>query len=90
MIRRRASPSTSSSPRNVRLGTAEGSNRGQANVYLDGTYVTTVDLYAASPVARYVALHGNWAANESHTLTVEVAGTAGRPAIDIDSFVLLY
>jgi hypothetical protein len=52
--------------------------------------VTTVDLYAASPVARYIAIHGNWAANESHTLAVEVVGTAGRPTIDVDSFVLLY
>jgi hypothetical protein len=75
---------------NVAWVAAEGANRGQARIYLDGAYVTTVDLYASAPVARYVAVHGNWSANESHTLAVEVVGTAGRPAIDIDSFVLLY
>jgi hypothetical protein len=75
---------------NVAWVAVQNSDRGQAKVYLDGTYVTTVDLYSASPVARYIALHGNWAANESHTLAIEVVGTPGRPTIDIDSFVLLY
>ncbi len=75
---------------NVAWVAAQAADRGQANIYLDGAFVTTVDLYSASPVARYVALHGNWAANETHTIAVEVVGTTGRPTIDIDSFVLLY
>jgi hypothetical protein len=75
---------------NVAWVAVQNQDRGQANVYLDDNFVTTVDLYSATPVARYIALHGNWPANESHKLTIQVVGTVGRPTIDIDSFVLLY
>ena len=75
---------------NVAWVSSAAPNRGQANVFVDDVYATTIDLYSATVVPKYVALHGNWGANETHKLTIEVVGTAGRPAVDIDSFVLLY
>jgi len=69
--------------------TTKAPNRGQAHVYLDGTYRGVWELGAASTTARVAALTANWANNGTHTLKIVVAGTAGRPAIDVDSFVVL-
>lgn len=71
------------------LGTMD-SNRGVANVWLDGTKIATLDLYSATVRARTALL--SWAVDPSvtHDLCVEVVGTIGRPTIDIDGFALLY
>jgi hypothetical protein len=64
-------------------------NRGQAYVYVDGGYAGTLDLYSASTVARKVVFSRNWSSSAAHTLEVRVAGTANRPTIDVDAFVVL-
>ena len=64
-------------------------NRGEANVYLDGQYQFTVDEYAASTAARSLVVVGNWSTVAQHTLTLEVVGTSGRPSVDVDSFIVL-
>ena len=74
--------------RNVAWVAPVAANRGQANVYLDGTYVKTIDLYSASTVARRVVF-GQAVGSGSHTLTVYVAGTSGRPWVDVDEFAEL-
>jgi len=64
-------------------------NRGKAYVYVDGVYVQTLDLYAATTTARKVVFSRSWPSSAAHTITVQVVGTAGRPAIDVDAFAVL-
>ena len=75
---------------NVAWVASRGANRGQANLYLDGTFQTTIDLYSPSTAARSLVAVGNTIGSGIHTLKVEVVGTSGRPTVDVDSFVVLY
>lgn len=67
--------------------TTRGPGRGRAKIYVDGGYVTTIDLYRASLQQRYVAWQTSWAATGPHTVKVVVVGTAGRPRVDLDGFL---
>ncbi len=58
-------------------------------MYVDGTYVQTVDLYSSSTLSRQVVFSKSWATSGSHTLEVRVLGTSGRPRVDVDAFVVL-
>ncbi len=62
--------------------------RGQAKVYVDGVYVTTVDLYTASGEPRRIVFSRSWSTSGTHTLEIRVVGTSGRPRVDIDTFVV--
>jgi hypothetical protein len=68
---------------------ATASNRGVANVWVDGTYAGTVDSYSASTNIARGVLTRNWSTSGAHTVQVQVVGTAGRPTIDVDAFVAL-
>jgi hypothetical protein len=63
--------------------------RGKADVYVDGTLATTVDLYAATSQARMIVFSHSWATSASHTLQIRVKATSGRPRVDIDTFVVV-
>jgi uncharacterized delta-60 repeat protein len=66
------------------------SNRGQAEVWLDGRKVATVDLFSATAQARRLVYAANGLdPSVTHTLQVKVLGTAGRPRVDVDAFVVL-
>jgi subtilisin len=75
--------------RSVSWITTRGPKRGKARVYVDGALVTTVDLYAASNQFRWVAFSQSWSSAGSHQLRIEVRGTAGRPRVDLDAFVVV-
>jgi hypothetical protein len=75
--------------RNVGWVAPTASNRGQAYIYVDGVWVKTIDLYSATTVAKKVVFTRDFAASSSHTLTVKVLGTSGRPTVDVDAFVVL-
>jgi hypothetical protein len=64
-----------------------GPTKGKAKVYLDGTLVATIDLYASTYRSQRVVWTRNFASIGKHTVTVNVAGTAHRPRIDVDAFV---
>jgi hypothetical protein len=66
----------------------KGPTRGKAKVYLDGQYVKTVDLYARHFDARNRLFTKSFADSGSHTLTIKVVGTRGRPVVSIDEFVV--
>jgi beta-N-acetylhexosaminidase len=68
---------------------AQGPARGSAAVYIDGTYRTTVSLYAPSFHARRIVYARHWSANGSHTITIVNLGTAGHPRVDVDAFIRL-
>ena len=69
-------------------------SRGQAEVYLDGTRVATVDLYSASGKSRVVVFSkGGLDPSATHTLEVRALGTRNTAStnkrIDLDAFVVL-
>jgi hypothetical protein len=63
-----------------------GPTRGKAKVYLDGTYVKTVDLRRGEFRARANVFETGWKTSGQHRLTIEVVGTRGRPMVAIDEF----
>ena len=70
------------------------SNRGRADVYVDGTKVATVDLYAASEQSRQVVFSlAGLDPSVSHTLEVRVLGTKNAASsgkrVDVDALVVL-
>ena len=65
-----------------------GPTRGKAYVYLDGTLLITVDTYSSSFRARRV-LQTIFTSDRSHTITVRVLGTSGRPWVAADAFFVL-
>ncbi len=76
--------------RNVAWVASKGPSRGQARVYIDGTYVTTVDLYSETASSRRVVFARKWSTPAHHTLEVRVVGTAEHPRVDVDAFVVLH
>lgn len=66
-----------------------GPTRGKAKVYVDGTYVKTVNLYRRTFDARATLFRTGWKAAGEHTLTIVVVGTKGRPMVAIDDFVVV-
>ena len=65
------------------------STGGQANAYVDGTFVGTVDLYNATLDARSIVFSRFWTAPGTHTITLSVVGTTGRPRFDVDAFAAI-
>jgi hypothetical protein len=73
-----------------------GSNRGKAEVWLDGEKVRTVDLYAPTAEPRKIIFSGAWPFMDplsTHTLEIRVLGaknasSSGR-RVDVDAFVVL-
>ena len=66
-----------------------GPDRGKARVYVDGALVQTVDLQASTLVPATIVFRRSWSSSSSHSIRVEIAGTAGRPRVDVDGFVVL-
>lgn len=64
----------------------KGPTRGKARIYIDGTYVRTVDLYASSYRAVNTVWSRSWTDSAKHVLVIKVVGTAGRPTVAIDAF----
>jgi hypothetical protein len=62
---------------------------GQVKVFVDGSYVVTIDTYAASTAYRWVAYSRTFSSYGSHTVKLVVVGTAGRPKVVLDAFTLL-
>jgi hypothetical protein len=61
-------------------------DRGRAAIYVNGAYVTTVDLYAASQQPWAIAWSKTWAISATRTIEIRVLGTPGRPKIEVDGF----
>ena len=65
-----------------------GPSRGWANVYVNGTLVTSVNLHAATTAHRRVLFSTSWSTAASRTVTIRISGTAGHPRGDVDAFVV--
>ena len=63
---------------------------GKLDILLDGVRVRTIDLGATSVSApRSIVWSSTWAASGPHSVAIVVRGTAGRPAVDLDAFLIL-
>ena len=68
----------------------QGPSRGRANVYLDGNFVTQVDLYASSTRYRQIVFSHSLAGFGNHTLRIDVLGApASRPQVNIDALLIV-
>ena len=65
------------------------STRGVADVYVDGIYAATVDLYSATSLSRSIVFRRQWSTSAAHTLQLRLKGTVGRPRVDVDAFVIV-
>jgi hypothetical protein len=74
--------------RSVELVSRKGPARGKAHIYINGVLKAAVDLYASSYQNQRVVWTGSWSSSATRTITVRVAGTAGRPRVDLDAFVV--
>jgi hypothetical protein len=65
-----------------------GPKRGKAKVYLDGVLVKTVDCYAKTITTKRIVFATDLTPGP-HELRIVVAGTSGRPRVDVDGFVVI-
>lgn len=63
-------------------------DRGIAQVRVDGILVATIDLAGLS-TTRTLVFSKTWSTAGTRTISVRVLGTNGRPAVDVDAFVVL-
>jgi hypothetical protein len=70
--------------------TTKASNRGKAEVWVDGVLKATIDTYSSTTKYRQLAYQTSWSANGSHKIMIKVLGTSGRPRVDFDSFLKAY
>ncbi|HYO43228.1 MAG TPA: hypothetical protein VES19_08535 [Candidatus Limnocylindrales bacterium] len=70
------------------LVTTRGRERGVAWIYVNGSLKAKVDLYSATTRYRQVVWQTSWAGT-APTIKVVVAGTSGRPRVDLDAFAIL-
>ena len=64
-----------------------GPDRGEAQIYVNGSLLTNVDLYSPTAGAQRVVWVGTWTTTSERKVTIRVAGTTGRPRIDLDALV---
>ncbi len=76
--------------RSVAWVATKSPTRGKAEVWLDGVKRATVDLRSATTQRRkLVFVRDGLNPSVSHKLEIKVLGTAGRPRVDVDAFVVL-
>ena len=62
--------------------------RGRAEVYIDGLLASTIDLRTTTSLPRRVVFNKTWSIPGTHTIKIVVLGTAGRPRVDLDAFLV--
>jgi sugar lactone lactonase YvrE len=70
------------------LGTLARS-RGKVKIYVNGTYVATVDCYRSTTLYRAIVWQKTWTTSATRTIKIVVVGTSGRPRVDLDAFVVV-
>ncbi len=76
--------------RAVAFVTTKRPDGGKVKVYIDGTYVKTIDLAAGSTGFRQIAYSRAWSTTGTHRLRlVVVGGAAGQARVDVDALAVL-
>ena len=73
--------------RAVAFVSTKARTRGKAKIYVDGVYVALIDLKSTTTKYHQIVWQTSWATSGSHTVTVKVVGTSGRPRVDADAFL---
>ena len=76
-----------STGRTVAWVSRKGPTRGKAEIFVNGTKVATVDLYASSWQNQRVVWSTSWSNSATRTVSIRVVGTSGRPRVDLDAIV---
>jgi hypothetical protein len=74
--------------RSVGLVSTMSSSRGRAAIYVNGVYIKTIDLYSGAWRNGVVAWSQSWSTSARRTVEIRVLGTAGRPRVDLDGWVV--
>jgi glucose/arabinose dehydrogenase/PKD repeat protein len=61
--------------------------RGKAQIFINGVLKATVDLYASTVLKQHVIWQTSGGV-ATRTIMIKVLGTAGRPRIDVDGFIV--
>ena len=68
---------------------ATGPNMGSARVYINGSLVSTVSLYSATPVARKLVFGRTFSTTATRTIRIVVVGTPGHPRVIVDQIYVM-
>ena len=82
-----ATATFSAGPGEVGLVMAKGPGRGQADIFVDGVRVSTVDTRAATNANRIIVWTRTLGSG-THTIRIRNLATVGRPRIDLDAYLL--
>ena len=86
---RNASVSLQFSGRAVGVIAPVGPTGGSVRLYVDGVYVSTINLYRSRVAPRIVVAARAWSVSGVHTVTLVVIGTARHPRVEIDAFAVV-
>ncbi|MYS12428.1 peptidoglycan recognition protein [Streptomyces sp. SID4982] len=75
--------------RSVSWVVSRAATSGQADIYVDGTKLTAVDLKSSTIAYRNAIWSKTWSTSAKHTLKIVVRATSGRPAVTTDGIVYL-
>jgi alpha-tubulin suppressor-like RCC1 family protein/subtilisin family serine protease len=76
--------------RGIALVTTRAATRGRVKIYIDGVYITRLDLLSATVQFRAIAWQRTWTASGTHTIRLVLEGTVGRPRFDLDALAVLH
>jgi subtilisin family serine protease len=62
--------------------------RGKARVYIDGIYVTTINMKSTTSLYRQVVFTHSFPAGGTHRITLQPTGTTSYPLFRLDAFVI--
>ena len=86
----RARPSRSGSPAGPSGSSRRRDRAGAArSLYVDGAYVSTIDLHRSSWTPRVMSRHGHGRRRERTASVSSRSGRAATPRIDVDAFLVL-
>jgi hypothetical protein len=86
---RGAAASITVSGRSIAWVGAVGPGNGVARVYVNGTLISTIDLWAPTSAPGRVVFSRTWATTATRTVRIVLDGTSGRPRVDLDGFIVL-
>jgi hypothetical protein len=73
----------------IALVAPRGPDRGEARILINGKEVAVIDLQAPSKSPRQLVFTRTWEGSVERTIQVVVMGTAGRPRVDVDAYLVL-
>jgi hypothetical protein len=75
--------------RSVTWYTLRGPGSGAAAVYIDGAYAKSIDTGSSRFVRSTPIYTRTWSSSGTHTIRIRAWGTAGRPSVVVDQFVVM-